>query len=228
MTRRHLAWLALLVLAALGINAQVHPFVRSDTPPRLPSASFVFPPTPAPTHPLAAAKPMRRRLPQPRHAGAAAPVALVSSISESYVLARPPSVSPAVIAATLRRLGSPLAGLSDAIYRTGRAYGVDPAYLLAFVAYFDRSMPLPDRAHNVGRIRATGREPAVQGFRAFGTWEQGITAWYRLMRDLYLRRWHLRSLDAVLPVYAPSTRVGVEDELGQMEAMIAAWRRMSP
>jgi hypothetical protein len=228
MTRRYLAWLALLVLAALCINAQVRPFARPATPPRLPAAGFVFPPAPTAARPIAAATPVQRRPSQTRHAVVAAPVALVSSVNESYVMAQAPSISPAVIAATLRRLGSPLAGLSDVIYRTGRAYGIDPAYLLAFVAYFDRRVPLPDRAHNVGRIRATGREPSVQGYRAFGSWEQGITAWYRLMRDLYVRRWHLRSLDAVLPVYAPSTRVGVEDELGQMEAMIAAWRHSSP
>lgn len=227
MTRRYLAWLALLVLAALCINAQVRPFARPAMPPRLPATGFIFPAAVA-THPVAATTPIPRRPSQPLPANAAAPVALVSSLSESYVMARPPSVSPAVIAATLRRLGSPLAGLSNIIYRAGRAYGVDPAYLLAFVAYFDRRVPLPDRAHNVGRIRATGREPAVQGFRAFATWKQGITAWYRLIRDLYVRRWHLRSLDAVLPIYAPSTRAGVEDELGQMEAMIAAWRHSSP
>ena len=136
----------------------------------------------------------------------------------------PPSVSAASLAAALAREGSSLAGQGAYIVAAGRRAGIDPVYLLAFVSHFDLRSPLPVSAHNVGHIRATGQETSVDGYRVYPTWWDGIDAWYALIRDRYVARWDLRTLDAILPVYAPSTQAGVEGELADLRAMIAAWR----
>jgi len=138
-----------------------------------------------------------------------------------------PSVSPTFVDATLARLGSPLAGSGRFIYDEGRRQGVDPVYLLAIVSYVDGHDPLPAAAHNVGAIRAVGGQPALNGYRVFPTWRDGVAAWYALVRTLYVRRWGLRTLDAMLPVYAPAPGQGVEDELNALWARIAAWRAES-
>ncbi len=139
----------------------------------------------------------------------------------------PPSVSPAFVDATLARLGSPLAGSGRFIYDEGRRQGVDPVYLLAIISYVDGRDSLPAAAHNVGAIRAVGGQPALNGYRVFPTWRDGVAAWYALVRTLYVRRWGLRTLDAMLPVYAPAPGQGVEDELNALRARIAAWRAES-
>jgi len=135
-----------------------------------------------------------------------------------------PSVTPAVVDAVLAREGSPLAGQGAYIVAAGRRSGVDPVFLLAFVSHFDLSHPLPAAAHNVGHIRASGGEPAVDGYRVYPTWQAGVDAWYALIHDRYAGQWGLRTLDAIAPVYAPSTQAGVEAELADLRAMIAAWR----
>ncbi len=136
----------------------------------------------------------------------------------------PPSVSAALIDAALAREGSPLAGQGAAIVADGRRAGVDPVFLLAFVSHFDLHAPLPAAAHNVGHVRATAGEAALDGYRIYPTWQAGITAWYALIRGQYVGRWGLKTLDAILLVYAPSTQAGVESELADLRAMVTAWR----
>jgi len=137
---------------------------------------------------------------------------------------RPPSVSAALIDAALAREGSPLAGQGAAIVTQGRRAGVDPVFLLAFVSHFDLRAPLPVAAHNVGHVRATAGEAALDGYRVYPTWQAGIAAWYALIRGQYVGRWGLKTLDAILPVYAPSMQAGVESELADLRAMVTAWR----
>ncbi len=136
----------------------------------------------------------------------------------------PPSVSAALIDAALAREGSPLAGQGASIVAEGRRAGVDPVFLLAFVSHFDLHAPLPAAAHNVGHVRATPGEAALDGYRVYPTWHAGIAAWYALIRGQYVGRWGLKTLDAIVPVYAPSTPAGVESELADLRAMVTAWR----
>jgi hypothetical protein len=136
----------------------------------------------------------------------------------------PPSVSASLIDDALAREGSPLAGQGAAIVAEGRHAGIDPVFLLAFVSHFDLRAPLPTAAHNVGHIRATAGEAALDGYRVYPTWRAGIAAWYALIRGQYVGRWDLKTLDAIVPVYAPSTQAGVESELAQLRAMVTAWR----
>lgn len=143
-------------------------------------------------------------------------------------MAGPASVDAAVVDAALRREGSPLAGLGAAIVAGGRRWGIDPVYLVAFVTYFDAGSPLPVAAHNVGHIRAVATQRAIDGYRAFPTWQAGIDAWYRLITTVYVRRWGLTTLDRIVPVYAPgSGRRSVETELNTLRAAVEALRGLS-
>lgn len=228
MTRRWLAWLALLVLGALAIGAQrqliPRPFFAPNAagPRLLPTAG-------------APAAPGRGRIKEARpHAHASshmpptsAPQGQATALPETMVVTGPPSVSPAFVDATLRRMASPLAGLGRYIYLDGRRWDIDPVFLVAFAVYFDRAGALPAAAHNVGHLRAVGAESAMEGYRVFATWRAGIDAWYRLMRHLYIQQWNRRTLDAIVPLYAPAPRLGVEAELNDLRAMIAAWRAMA-
>lgn len=229
MTRRGLAWLALLALAALAVGAHGQ---LGALPLSLPVATEPGPPLPVGA-PYVRERPRHsagRRLTHtaPRRPRSAAPLLTSSEAPDALSITGPPSVTPAFVDATLRRMASPLAGLGHYICRDGWRWGVDPIFLLAFALYFDRANPLPAAAHNVGHLRATGNEPAMGGYRVFASWPAGIDAWYRLLRRLYIQQWNRRTLDAIVPLYAPSTRLGVETELNDLRAMVVAWRAMAP
>jgi hypothetical protein len=216
--RRLVACAGLLLVLALAGGA-IATGLRRDTPlPRPPRA-------PADVARPAALAPAPSPASSPVAARRVAPAAGVAGEGEGALpVVAPPSVPAALVDAVLAREGSPLAGQGAYIVVAGRRSGVDPVFLLAFVSHFDLSHPLPATAHNVGHIRASGGEPAVDGYRVYPTWQAGVDAWYALIHDRYAGQWGLRTLDAIAPVYAPSTQAGVEAELADLRAMIAAWR----
>jgi hypothetical protein len=125
----------------------------------------------------------------------------------SYDVVGPPTVSVDQIEKVLVRYGSPAAGLGQKLYDLGMKYGVNPAYALAFfvhesgcgtkgVARFSKSL---------GNIRWTEGYASYEGYRSYSTWEAGMEDWYKLVTELYIRGWGLRTVDAIIPVYAPSS-----------------------
>lgn len=139
----------------------------------------------------------------------------------------PPTVSAAVVDATLRRVGSPLAGLGPYIVAQGRHAGLDPAALLAVVCVLDVPHPLPPALHNVGHLSGLAGQTGSGAYQAFGDWRSGVRSWYALLGTLYVHQWGLHTLDAILPVYAPGTPAGLEARLGEMHAAVTAWRALS-
>jgi len=123
-----------------------------------------------------------------------------------YGLTGSPSISVGQIEAVLQRYGSPALGKGQALYDLGVRYGISPAYALAFfvhesgcgtkgVARFTKSL---------GNIRWTQGFDNYQGYRSYPSWEAGIEDWYKLITDLYINGWGLRTVDAIIPRYAPS------------------------
>jgi len=211
-TRRLLACAGLLVALLLAGRAVVASLPR-EAPPR---------PLAVPT--LDTATPTAAATPAPTALASATPSTAASADDGALALAGAPSVSARMIDAVLAREGSPLVGQGAGIVAQGRRDGIDPVFLLAFVSHFDLRDPLPAAAHNVGHIRASGGAPALGGYRVYPTWRDGIAAWYTLIHDQYVVRWGLKTLDAIVPVYAPSTHAGVEGELADLRAMVVAWR----
>ena len=125
----------------------------------------------------------------------------------SYDVLGPPTLSVDQIEKVLVQYGSPAAGLGQKLYDLGVKYNVNPAYALAFfvhesgcgtkgVARFSKSL---------GNIRWTEGYAGYEGYRSYSTWEAGMEDWYKLITELYIGGWGLRTVDAIIPVYAPSS-----------------------
>jgi hypothetical protein len=131
------------------------------------------------------------------------------------------------IEAVLKQYGSPAAGKGQALYELGVRYGIDPAYGLAFfvhesgcgtkgVARFTKSL---------GNIRWTQGFNNYEGYRSYDSWEQGMEDWYKLITELYINGWHLRTVDAIIPVYAPyGDNNNPPGYIASVKRMVDSWR----
>jgi hypothetical protein len=163
--------------------------------------------------------------PEPESQSAAAPPAAPSG--QQYLLTAPPSISVRQIESVLQQYGSPAAGLGQALFARGVKYGIDPAYALAFfvhesgcgtkgVARFTKSL---------GNIRWTEGFDNFEGYRSYSSWESGFEDWYKLVTDLYINGWGLRTVDAIVPVYAPSAdRNDPPAYIESIKWMVDTWR----
>lgn len=228
MTRRWLAAASAVAVAALLLGAL---WQRLDAPPPRLAASPPVPVVATAAVPTVPPPAPRLRPVAGRHVAVAAPVESVSIRLAATVVAQPDSlsyaapVSPARLDGLLARLGSPLAGLGAYLVAQARRWNIDPLVLPALSTYLDKHDPLAARAHNVGHVRAVGTQPSLDGYRVYPSWRAGVAAWFALVGNLYMRRWRLRTLDEMLPVYAAGAgRRGVESELNAVRAMMAAWR----
>ncbi|MDQ3929129.1 MAG: glucosaminidase domain-containing protein, partial [Chloroflexota bacterium] len=136
----------------------------------------------------------------------AAPPAQAEAPAGAYDVMGAPTISVEQIEKVLRQYGSPVAGLGQTLYDLGIKYGINPAYALAFfvhesgcgtkgVARFSKSL---------GNIRWTEGYTSYEGYRSYPSWEAGMEDWYLLIKDLYINGWGLRTVDAIVPVYAPA------------------------
>ncbi len=58
--------------------------------------------------------------------------------------------------------------------------------------------------HSLGNIRWTEGYDNYEGYRMYGSWQEGMEDWYKLITDLYINGWGLKTVDAIVPVYAPA------------------------
>ncbi len=133
-------------------------------------------------------------------------VAPVVQGSQKYEVTGQPSVSVGQIEAVLQRYGSPAVGKGQALYDLGVKYGIDPAYALAFFVHESGcgTKGVARFTHSLGNIRWTQGFDNYEGYRSYPTWEAGMEDWYKLITDLYINGWGLRTVDAIVPRYAPS------------------------
>ncbi len=117
-----------------------------------------------------------------------------------------PSIDVAFIRRVLQRYNSPAVTEAQAFYDLGVARGIDPAYCLAFfiVESAAGTQGVARTTYSVGNIRALSGQPSFEGYRRYDTWHDGIADWYRLIDELYIRELGLNTVDAIVPVYAPS------------------------
>ena len=140
---------------------------------------------------------------------------------------RPPSVDAPTIRRILQRYGSPAADAADAMYELGVHYGIDPAYCLAFFIHESTAgtAGVARVTKSVGNIRTTPGYRDYQGYRKYVSWEQGIDDWYRLIRDLYIGEWGLTTVEAFIPVYAPSSDGNNPDGYtATVKKLVDGWR----
>lgn len=124
-----------------------------------------------------------------------------------YNVAAPPSVSAALIERVLTEYKSPAQGTGAAFYDLGLKYGIDPAYALAFYIHESAAgtKGVARFTKSIGNIRTTPGYKDYEGYRSYGSYEDGIEDWYKLIHDLYINDWGLRTPDKILERYAPWT-----------------------
>jgi hypothetical protein len=143
-----------------------------------------------------------------------------------------PSISPEKIDAVLRQYNSPAAGFGKALYDLGVHYGIDPAYALAFFIHESSAgtQGVAAITKSIGNIRCTAGYDCYQtsgngSFRRYSSWEAGAEDWYKLIKDQYVTRWGLKTLEQIIPVYAPSAdNNNPTGYIQQVANMVNSWR----
>jgi hypothetical protein len=135
----------------------------------------------------------------------AAPAEPASQHDGMYSVIGAPSLSVGQIEAVLQQYGSPAVGLGQKMYDLGVQYGIDPAYALAFFAHESGcgTQGVARFTRSLGNIRWTPGWDDYSGYRLYSSWEAGMEDWYKLITDLYINQWGLRTVDDIIPVYAP-------------------------
>jgi hypothetical protein len=125
--------------------------------------------------------------------------------SGPYVVLGNPSINVDFINQVLRTYKSPAAGKGQALYDLGIQYGIDPAFALAFFMH-ESSFGTKGEATkslSLGNLRCIPNFRCEDNFAQFDSWEDGFKAWYQLIRNLYIAKWGLTTVDQIIPRYAP-------------------------
>lgn len=155
-----------------------------------------------------------------------APVSAPSRPGE-YNLVAPPSTSVRQIESVLTQYGSPAAGQGQVLYDLGVQYGIDPAYALAFFVHESGcgTKGVARFTNSLGNIRWTEGFENYEGYRKYSSWADGFEDWYKLITDLYINGWNLRTVDAIIPVYAPSAdRNNPPVYIANVKSLVDSWR----
>jgi hypothetical protein len=151
----------------------------------------------------------------------------------NYALRGAPSLTAAEVDSILVAYGSPAAGSGEAWVRLGEAYGIDPAFALAFFIHESSAGTHPGWAgqkkdgtttHNIGNIICAGYPTCYGRFRDYPTWDEGIDDWYDLIDREYIKDRGTETVDDILPIYAPSFENDVEGYSTAVKTMVDAWR----
>ncbi len=158
---------------------------------------------------------------------AALPQNVTSTSSGPYDVTGSPSISVGQIEAVLQQYGSPAVGKGQTLFDMGLRYGINPAFALAFFVHESGcgTKGVARLTHSIGNIRWTEGHDNYEGYRSYGSWEEGIEDWYKLISDLYINGWHLRTVDAIVPVYAPyGDNNNPPAYIAAVKQMVDAWR----
>lgn len=153
-------------------------------------------------------------------------------ISSGNALLGSPTINPAKIDAVLQQYNSPASGSGQAIYDLGLRYGINPAYALAFFIHESSAgtQGVAAITKSIGNIRCTSGYECYQtggngSFRRYASWEAGAEDWYKLIKEQYIQKWNLKTLDQIIPVYAPSAdRNNPATYIQQVASLVASWQ----
>jgi hypothetical protein len=132
-----------------------------------------------------------------------------------------PSLSAGQVDTILSRAGSPAAGTGQTFYEQSLQTGINDAYALGFFQH-ESNMGLKGWAvvnKSIGNIRCTAGYDCNGGYRAYGSWADGVTDWFNLIKNLYIDTWHLATVEAIIPRYAPTS--DHNDEQGYINSVVA-------
>jgi hypothetical protein len=144
-----------------------------------------------------------------------------------------PSLSASFINQVLTNAGSPASGTGDTFYSNSVKYQIDDVYALAFYRH-ESSYGLYGEANSslsIGNLRCVykGYEDlgpwCPDGYTHWPSWQAGIEAWYRLIRNVYVDSWHCSTVEQIIPHYAPTADNNNESAyIASVESSVSAWR----
>lgn len=147
--------------------------------------------------------------------------------SSDYAVTGPPSLSVEQIERVLAKYGSPAQGHGQTLYDLGVRYGIDPAYALAFFVHESGcgTKGVARFTMSIGNIRWTPGYENYEGYRKYDSWAASMEDWYKLITDLYIGQWGLRTVDQIVPVYAPAAdRNHPPSYISSVKSMVDYWR----
>jgi hypothetical protein len=144
-----------------------------------------------------------------------------------------PSLSVDYINQVLANAGSPAAGQGDTFYSMSVKYQIDDIFALAFYRH-ESTYGLAGEARSslsIGNLRCVykGYEDlgpwCPDGYTHWPSWQAGIEAWYRLIRNVYVNSWGLSTVPQIIPHYAPNADHNDESAyIASVEQSVASWR----
>jgi hypothetical protein len=163
----------------------------------------------------------------------AAQVVNGSSPSSGSSVVGGPSLSADYINQVLAAAGSPAQGTGTNFYNDSAKYQIDDAWAMAFFRH-ESSYGLYGEARNslsIGNLRCIykGYEDlgpwCADGYAHFPSWPNGIEAWYRLIRNVYVNSWNCSTVEAIIPHYAPNSDNNDEAAyISSVEQSVSTWR----
>lgn len=147
--------------------------------------------------------------------------------SASYLLTGKPTITAEHINRILQQAGSPARGTGKELFLLGVHYGIDPIYALAFFQH-ESSFGLAGVARftrGLGNIRCTPGYSCYQGYRMYGSWEEGYKDWYKLLSSTVYIGSGLQTVEQIIPRYAPAADNNDERAyIAAIEQSVNQWR----
>lgn len=158
----------------------------------------------------------------------------VSINVKDYTLQGPPTITSAFIDQVLTDAHSPAAGSGQALYSLGVQYGIDPVYALAFFHHESNYGTTGEATvtRSLGNERCISDRPCIDqkrgGYALMQSWTDGFDHWYSLIRNLYIKQWGLKTVEQIIPKYAPTSDGNNEQAyIAAVEQDVVTWRSES-
>src|SRR5437763_909416 len=149
------------------------------------------------------------------------------TVSKQSVIGHP-TLRPDFLNQVLAAAHSPAQGTGQALYDLSVRYGIDDAYALAFFQHESMfgTTGVARSTLSLGNIRCSAGYRCMAGYRAYASWIAGYADWYQLISNLYIRTWHLTTVEQIVPVYAPASDGNdVAGYIAAVEQDVARWRK---
>jgi hypothetical protein len=142
-----------------------------------------------------------------------------------------PRISEGKFAELLRKYQSPAAPLATGCYHICVECSIDPAVALAFFAKestFGR-YGVAVQTKSWGNMRRPWKEERSTGstshpFAIYPDWQTSLRDWCEYLRGFYVEERGLETVEAILPVYAPSSENDTEHYISQVRRWVATWQ----
>ncbi len=125
--------------------------------------------------------------------------------SGPYAVKGNPTITVDQVNQILTTYKSPAAGYGQTLYNLGVQYGIDPAFALSLFMHESTfgTKGEATKSLSLGNLRCVPNFRCEDNFAQFDTWEDGFEVWYQLIRNLYVAKWGLTTVDQIIPRYAP-------------------------